>query len=75
MFEIPKEVLKDVYLLVDNLMSYENEDNLSWMQVYKGLLRKLEIDNSNLLLSSVVKELTSRGYDIIDDPFKLEKFK
>ena len=75
MFEIPNELLKDVYLVVDKLISYDNKDNLSWMQVYKEVLKELEIENSDLLLSSIVKELSNRGYDIIDDSFRLERYR
>ena len=75
MFEISEEVLSNVYLIVDKLIVYNNIEGLSWMQVYKKLLKELKIESSDLLLSSVVKELTNRGYDIIDEPFKLERYR
>ena len=62
-------------LVVDTLISYDNKNNLSWMKVYKEVLKSLSIEDSTTLLLNVVKEITKRGYDIIDIPFKLEKFK
>ena len=75
MIEISKEVKDDVMKIVDYLVVYENKDNLSWMKVYKESLNNLKIDNSNELLSNVVKELSNRGYDIIGEPFKLERYR
>lgn len=78
MIEIPQEITKEVKRIVDYLELYNNKDNLSWMKVYKEVLNELNIEKkiiSNLLLSSTVKELSNRGYDIIDDPFKLEKYR
>ena len=67
--------LENISLLVDKIISYENTDNLSWIRVYKKLLKELNLVDSNSLLSNTVKELTNRGYDIIDEPFRLESFR
>lgn len=75
MIEISKEVKDDVMKIVDYLVEYENKDNLSWTRVYKEALNKSKINNSNDLLSNVVKELSNRGYDIIGEPFKLERYR
>ena len=75
MIEISKKVKDDVMKIVDYLVEYENKDNLSWTRVYKEALNKLKINNSNDLLSNVVKELSNRGYDIIGEPFKLERYR
>lgn len=75
MIEIPKEVKEEVKKIVDYLITYETKENLSWTETYKKVLKELGIKDSNLLLSSTVKEITNRGYDIIADPFGLERFK
>ena len=75
MIEIPKEVEEEVSAIVDHLLEYDNKDKLSWTNVYKKVLNELNIEDSNLLLSSSVKEITNRGYDIIAEPFRLERFK
>ena len=78
MIEIPKEIEKEVKEIVDYLVKYNNKDNLSWIKVYKEVVKDLRIKKeiiNNLLLSSTVKELTNRGYDIIDEPFKLERYR
>ena len=77
MIEIPTRVQKEVKLIVDYLEKYQNKDNLSWTEVYKKAVKLLniKIDDNNLLLSSTVKELTNRGYDILPEPFKLERFR
>lgn len=75
MIEIPKETKEEVKIIIDNLLQYDNKDNLSWTKVYKEVVKKLNINDNNLLLANVVKEITNRGYDIIGEPFRLEKFK
>ncbi len=75
MLEIPIEVKEEVKKIVDHLLVYENIENLSWTKVYKKVIKDLNIEDSNLLLSSTVREITKRGYDIIGEPFQLEKFK
>ena len=64
-----------INIVVDTLIKYDNKNNLSWMKVYKEILEGLNIPDTNELLLNVVKEITKRGYDITDAPFKLEKFK
>lgn len=75
MKEIPSEIKDEVTKIVDSLLQYNNKENLSWTGVYKKIIKELKVEDSNLLLSSTVKELTNRGYDIIGEPFKLEKYK
>ena len=75
MTNIPKEKKEEIIKIVDHLQQYDNKDNLSWTGVYKKIIKALNINDSSLLLSNVVKEITNRGYDIIGEPFKLEKYK
>lgn len=76
MIEISNEVKNEVNLIVDYLEKYQNQDNLSWLEVYSETLSILKIERKdNLLLSNTVKEITNRGYDIISEPFKLERFR
>lgn len=75
MIEIAKELKEDVKLIVDYLIVYDNKKKLSWTEAYREAIAKLRMNNSNNLLSNVVKELSNRGYDIIGEPFKLERYR
>ena len=75
MFEIPMEIKDDVTKIVDYLLNHDNNENLSWTKYYKKVLKELGIKESDRLLSNTVREITKRGYDIIPEPFNLEKFK
>lgn len=60
------------------IINYKNKDNLSWLQVYSKILIKLNLDkelNNNMLKIRVIREISKQGYDIITDPFNLEKYK
>lgn len=64
--------------VVDELINYQNEDKLSWILSYKDVLKKLNLNSyikDDKLLSSVVTDLTRKGFDILDEPFSLEKYK
>jgi len=77
MKEIDKDLLEVVNKITEELISYNNKKNLSWMKVYKEVLKKLNLEdryNDHRLLSNVVTKITVLGYDIIDNPFKLEKY-
>lgn len=77
MKEIDKDILEEVNKITEALLSYNNTKNLSWMKVYKEVLKILNIENKykdHRLLSNVVTKITILGYDIIDNPFKLEKY-
>lgn len=75
MFEIPMEIKDDVTKIVDYLLNHDNNENLSWTKYYKKVLKELGIKESDQLLSNTVREITKRGYDIIPEPFNLEKYK
>lgn len=77
MLEINKDIKKEVQEITNYLLSYDNKDSLSWTKVYKETLKVLNLTNldSNKLLSNTVKEISNRGYDIIPDPFKLERYR
>lgn len=77
MREIPSDIINDVNKITNELMVYKNEKNLSWMKAYKDILKKLNMENRQddvKLLSNVVTQITRLGYDIMDNPFKLEKY-
>lgn len=77
MKEIPKDLIDDVNKVVNELLIYKNEKNLSWIRAYKDVLSKLNMDNRKeevKLLTNIVTKITKLGYDIMDNPFKLEKF-
>lgn len=69
---------KNINLVVNTLIKYDNKDNLSWMMVYKSILKELNLDNmisNSIFLRDVVKKISRDGYDIYDNPFKLVKYK
>lgn len=77
MKEIDKDILEEVNKITETLISYNNTKNLSWMKVYKEVLKILKLEEKqkdHKLLSNVVTKITILGYDIIDNPFKLEKY-
>ena len=77
MREIPNDIIDDVNKVVAELLVYKNDNNLSWIRSYKDVLLKLNMDNKKedvKLLTNVVTKITRLGYDIIDNPFRLEKF-
>ena len=64
--------------IINKIINYDNKNNLSWTSVYKEVLKDLKLDkeiNNHELLHSIVKELTTLGYDITPIPFKLDKYK
>lgn len=77
MLEIDKDIKKEVQDITNYILSYDNKDSLSWTKVYKETLKVLNLTNldSNKLLSNTIKEITNRGYDIISEPFKLERYR
>ena len=69
---------KNINLVVNTLIKYDNKDNLSWMMVYKSILKELNLDNmisNSIFLRDVVKKIRRDGYDIYDNPFKLVRYK
>ena len=69
---------KNINLVVNTLIKYDNKDNLSWMMVYKSILEELNLDNmisNSIFLRDVVKKISRYGYDIYDNPFKLVRYK
>ena len=62
----------------DTIIKFDNKENLSWTGVYKKVLKEVNMEDKikdNILLLNTVKEITKRGYDIVIEPFKLEKYK
>jgi len=77
MKEIPNDIINDVNKIVNELLEYKNDNNLSWIRTYKYVLSKLDMEDKKedvKLLTNVVTKITRLGYDIMDDPFKLDKF-
>ena len=77
MRKIPNDIINDVNKIVDELLVYKNDKKLSWIKAYKDVLSKLNMHNKNediKLLTNVVTKITILGYDIMDNPFKLEKY-
>ncbi len=77
MREIPKDIIDDVNKVVNELIVYKNEKNLTWTGAYKDVLKKLKMEDRTeecRLLTNVVTMITRLGYDIMDTPFKLDKY-
>lgn len=65
----------NVEQIVTELINYNNKDNLSWLQVLNVILKKLNITYNDKILNEVIHEIAKKGYDIIPNPFKLEKYR
>lgn len=77
MREIPEDILNDVKKITNEVIKYDNKDNLSWTEVFKEVLKNLNMNNrkdKDLLLTNVVTMITNLGYDIEPIPFKLKKY-
>lgn len=77
MKEIPEEIINDVNKITEEILKYQNKNNLSWTQSYREILKKLNMHdklNNNNLLSCVITQITKLGYDIEGIPFKLTKY-
>ena len=75
---IPEDIRETVNKIAKALETYDNKNNLSWLKAYKDVLKSLGMNdkvNDDRLLSNVVSEITNLGYDIIPEPFQLEKFR
>ena len=66
---------KEVQELVEELINYNNKEDLSWLQVLKSLLKERNLEYNDEILKKVNKEITKAGYDIIAKPFMLERYK
>lgn len=74
MKEIPKEIIDDISKITNELLVYKNEKKLSWIRAYKDVLKKLNIEENDIILTNVVTQITRLGYDIEDNPFSLTKY-
>ena len=77
MKEIDENITEEVNKITEELIVYKNERKLSWMGTYKDVLKKLNMEDrkdDTRLLTNVVTKITRLGYDIMDSPFKLDKF-
>ena len=43
MYEIPNEYINIVNLITEEILIYDNKDNLSWTTCYKNILKILEL--------------------------------
>ena len=59
--------------IVTELINYNNKEK--FLKVLNEILKKLNITYSDKLLNEVIYEIAKRGYDIITNPFKLEKYR
>ena len=78
MLTIAENIKDEVYLVADTIVSYKNTKKLSWTNVYKEILIKLSLEDKikdNIFLINVIRRITILGYDILSDPFRLERFR
>lgn len=69
---------KDVALIVEKLVNYKNSKKLSWSNAYRDVLDSLGMkdrDGEIELLRGVVAKISRDGYDIIDVPFRLKRYR
>ncbi len=75
---IPEEIKYDVNKISDALVNYDNKKKLSWLHAYRDVLKMLNMEDKigdDKILSNVVSKLTILGYDIVPEPFSLEKYR
>ncbi len=78
MLTIAENIKDEVYLVADTIVSYKNTKKLSWTNVYKEILIELGFEDKikdNIFLINVIRRITILGYDILSDPFRLERFR
>lgn len=76
--ELSRFTIETVKEITDNLINYKNTKNLSWSKVYNNVLKKLNLEKeieNNMLKIYVIREISTRGYDLNTNPFSLEKYK
>lgn len=76
--ELSRFTTETVSIITKEIINYENSNKLSWLQVYDNILIKQGLKkelNNNMLKIRVIREISKQGYDIITDPFSLEKYK
>lgn len=69
---------KDIALIVQKLVDYKNSGKLSWCGAYRDVLESLGMEDRYddiKLLNGVVSKISSDGYDIVDRPFRLERYR
>lgn len=77
MKEIPNYIINDVNNVVEKLVVYKNKKGLSWISSYNDVLDTLGMSDRKEdveLLKYVVSRISRLGYDIEDNPFRLNKF-
>ena len=77
MKEIPNYIINDVNNVVEKLVVYKNKKGLSWISSYNDILDTLGMSDRKEdveLLKYVVSRISRLGYDIEDNPFRLNKF-
>ena len=77
MKEIPNYIINDVNNVVEKLVVYKNKKGLSWISSYNDVLDTLDMSDRKEdveLLKYVVSRISRLGYDIEDNPFRLNKF-
>ena len=75
---IPDDIFNEVNEVTHEIVKYKNPNKLNWMPAYEDILRQMgkedQIKNPRLL-TFMVRRITELGYDICDNPFKLERFR
>ena len=62
--------------ITNRIEKFNNLENISWYEVINrefNNFKEINIDNKNLILVRVVREISKRGYLINDFPFKLTR--
>ena len=69
----------DIDKIVDDVINYDNKNNKNWASVADEIIGKYipveQTKEANITLIKVISNLTALGYDIVDMPFRLKKYK
>ena len=69
----------DIESLCQDIINYDNKKNKNWNEVFyeisNNYIDTKNVDLTNKVLIKVVSQITKMGYDILDLPFHLKKYK
>lgn len=75
---VPDDMFDEVNKITHRIIMYRNPKKLNWIPSYNEILTQMgkgdQLKNHKLLIY-VVRRITELGYDICDEPFRLERYR